>query len=91
MDNVDKLCTLIQQNIGESHGPVADAVRPDTPLLVSGLLDSLTIMKIITQIERESGVSLPETSIVAANFRTPASLWRAVQTARVTLPRQNVG
>jgi acyl carrier protein len=91
MDNVDELCTLIQQNIGESHGPVAEAVQPDTPLLISGLLDSLTIMKIVAQIERESGVSLPETSVVAANFRTPTSLWSAIETARFMQPRQNVG
>ncbi|NEE20773.1 acyl carrier protein [Streptomyces sp. SID7499] len=57
-------------------------MEPDTPLLVSGLLDSLTIMRIVARVEAATGISFPETSLVAANFRTPNSLWAAIGTAR---------
>ncbi|MFH0245587.1 acyl carrier protein [Streptomyces sp. HK10] len=82
MENVDELCKLIQETVGETQGAAGEEIRPDTPLLVSGLLDSLTIMKIVTQVEERTGAPFPETSVVAANFRTPAALWDAVEAAR---------
>jgi acyl carrier protein len=82
MHNVDELCTLIQQVINESQDTAEETVEPDTPLLMSGLLDSLTIMRIVTQVERRTGVTFPETAVVASNFRTPTALWEAVGTIR---------
>jgi acyl carrier protein len=89
MNSVDDLCALIQQNLGDVEGTPEVDVRPDTPLLVSGLVDSLTIMKIITEVEQRSGVSFPETSIVASNFRTPSLLWTALQGARTAQAHEN--
>lgn len=82
MDSVDELCALIEKNIGESQGAAGEEIQPDTPLLVSGLLNSLTIMKIVTQVEQQTGISFPETSVVAANFKTPAALWTVIETIR---------
>lgn len=79
MDSIDDLCALIQKAIGESQAANGEEVRPETELLILGLLDSLTIMRIVTRIEEEAGITIPETSVVAANFRTPAALWDAVQ------------
>ncbi|MFH9264637.1 MULTISPECIES: acyl carrier protein [unclassified Streptomyces] len=82
MEDVNELCGLVQEIVSESHGALDEKVEPDTPLLVSGLLDSLTIMRIVARVEASTGISFPETSLVAANFRTPDSLWAAVEKAR---------
>ncbi|MFI1012555.1 acyl carrier protein [Streptomyces sp. NPDC020965] len=82
MEDVDELCTLIQGIISESQGSVEETVEPTTPLLVSGLLDSLTIMRIVGRVEARTGIAFPETSLVAANFRTPTALWAAFERTR---------
>lgn len=80
MNTVEDLCVLIEENLNEHHRPAE--IAAETPLLVSGLLDSLTIMRIVTQVEQRTGVTLPDTAMVAANFRTPASLWGALANVR---------
>jgi acyl carrier protein len=82
MDNVDELCHLIEEIIGESQDTAGERVEPQTPLLMSGLLDSLTIMRIVTRVEASTGIAFPETAVVASNFRTPAALWEAVGAVR---------
>ncbi|MEV7870648.1 acyl carrier protein [Streptomyces sp. NPDC088124] len=82
MEDVDELCALLQGIISESHGALDEKVEHDTPLLVSGLLDSLTIMRIVARVEATTGVSFPETALVAANFRTPTALWTAIERYR---------
>lgn len=80
MNTVEDLCVLIGENLHEHHRS-AD-VAADTPLLMSGLLDSLTIMRIVSEVEQRTGVVFPETAVVAANFRTPTSLWAAISGMR---------
>lgn len=89
MDKVDDLCALIVENLNETHRSGHEEVRPDTPLLVSGLLDSLTILRIVSQVEQRLHISFPETSVVAANFRTPAALWAAIERFRVVEHQDN--
>ncbi|MEV5976606.1 acyl carrier protein [Streptomyces sp. NPDC052114] len=84
MKNVDELCSLIQEIIDEAGGHADEKVDPGTPLLISGLVDSLTIMRIVARVEQRTGISFPETSVVAANFRTPTALWEAVETVKGT-------
>jgi len=52
MEDVNELCGLVQEIVSESHGALDEKVEPDTPLLVSGLLDSLTIMRIVAAVEK---------------------------------------
>lgn len=82
MNSVDDLCQLIREILADTSAPVDVAVEPQTALLVSGLLDSLTIMRIATRIEETAGVVFPESEVVAANFRTPQALWQLVQALR---------
>lgn len=82
MNNVHELCALIRGVLAESSAPVDVKIEPTTQLLVSGLLDSLTIMMIVTRVEQNAGVEFPEGEVVAANFRTPSALWDLVVSLR---------
>jgi acyl carrier protein len=81
INSVEDLCALVQSRITWAPGEAPQTLAPDTPLLESGLLDSLTIMEIVTALDKQAGIELPETEIVAANFRTPLALWALVQRA----------
>lgn len=76
MNTVEDLCVLIAENLNDHHRPAE--ITADTPLLTSGLLDSLTIMRIVAEVEHRTGVAFTDTAMVAANFRTPTSLWGAI-------------
>ncbi|WP_020494731.1 acyl carrier protein [Sciscionella marina] len=78
MTDLERLRALVERVIRESASGPVEPIEPDTPLLISGLLDSLTIMKIVGEIEREHGVRLGDAEIVAANFRDVRALCRAV-------------
>ena len=91
MKNVEELCVLIEEIIGESQGSAEDEkITPETQLLVSGLLDSLTIMKIITRLEARTGISFPEASVIATNFRTPTALWTAFAAVKENSQHESV-
>lgn len=81
MNSVEDLCALIHSRITWARGEEPRTLAPDTPLLEMGLLDSLAIMEIVAALEKQAGITLPETEIVAANFRTPAALWSVVDAA----------
>ncbi|MCX4849513.1 acyl carrier protein [Streptomyces sp. NBC_00893] len=82
MKNVDELCSLIQEIIDEAGGHAEEKVDPGTPLLISGLVDSLTIMRIVALVEQRTGIAFPDASVVAKNFRTPTALWEAIEVVR---------
>jgi len=48
----------------------ADALSEDEPLLGSGIIDSLGIMRLVSYIEEEFGVEVPEEQLVPEHFRT---------------------
>jgi len=47
-----------------------DAVGPDDNLLVSGLIDSVGVVRLIAHVSDRLGVDVPPTDLVPANFRT---------------------
>ena len=49
---------------------VPSTVRPDTPLLATGLLDSLQLMSLIEFAERRFGIRLTEEDMHPNNFET---------------------
>lgn len=51
-------------------GDEADALDVDDNLLTSGLVDSVTIVRLIGHVEERIGVSVPPTDMVPENFRT---------------------
>jgi acyl carrier protein len=55
----------------------AEELAPDTPLRELGL-DSMAAVVLVVDLERELGVSLPESSLIAETFADAASLWSAI-------------
>ncbi|MCF3102558.1 acyl carrier protein [Streptomyces roseoverticillatus] len=82
MNTVEELCTLISSKITWGRGEEPQQLSPDTPLLEQGLLDSLSIMQIVAALDSQAGIVLPDTEIVAANFRSPQALWGVVENIR---------
>jgi acyl carrier protein len=78
MIDVESLCALVERAIVWAEGEAPTPIDADTPLLASGLLDSLTILRIAERIEEATGVVLPATMLSARNFRTPQHLHAAV-------------
>ena len=74
--DVTEICALISPCL-KASGPETD-VQPDTELLLTGVLDSLTVVKIVAELERTIGVDLPPTFVAAKNFRTPQTLHDAL-------------
>jgi acyl carrier protein len=87
MQSVADLCALIQEYAASPLAPAAarDAgieVTSDLRLLDTGLLDSMSVLSLVMEIEQRCGIRIPEEEIVAANFRTPAHLWELVSALR---------
>ncbi|MEQ6027781.1 acyl carrier protein [Streptomyces salinarius] len=83
MNSVEELCALIGSRITWGPDEDASSLTADTPLLEMGLVDSLAIMEIVAALDKEAGVTLPDTEIVAANFRSPKALWAAIESLAV--------
>ncbi|MFG2093698.1 acyl carrier protein [Streptomyces sp. NPDC048612] len=79
MNSVEDLCTLISSKITWGRGEDPQQLTADTPLLEMGLLDSLAIMEIVSALDKEHGLALPDGEVVAANFRTPKALWTLIE------------
>lgn len=82
MTTVDDLCALIRDCVPWAEGETPMAITPDTELLALGLLDSLTIRRIVAELADATGHPLPEQRIVAATFRSPAALWQVLTELR---------
>ena len=67
--DVERLAETIRATLGLSDPP-----GPDTPLLSSGLVDSLGLISLIHVLELEYGVSIPTEQIGADNFDTPVQM-----------------
>lgn len=66
----DPLTDFIQNNA--LHLSVE--VTEDTPLLESGLLDSLLLMNLIAFLERKYGIEIPDEKVVPENFDSLRSI-----------------
>lgn len=82
MNTIEDLCELIDRVVRDSATGASEQITAETELLITGLLDSLTIMKIVTELERAHGVVLPDGEIVASTFRSPRTLWDALEAIR---------
>ncbi|MBO0800269.1 MAG: acyl carrier protein [Blastocatellia bacterium] len=62
-----------------THAPhLASEVTEDTPLLEQGLLDSLSLMKLIAFLERQYRLMVPEEEITPDNFKSLATIRRLI-------------
>ncbi len=48
-----------------------EKIKEDTELIKSGILDSLAIFSLVTELEDEFKIEIDEDEITAANFSTP--------------------
>lgn len=79
---VEEVCAVVATCVGPQDGGAKADIDADTELLLTGMLDSLTIVKIVAELERRLDVSIPESIVVARNFRTPTTLHQAVAEVR---------
>jgi acyl carrier protein len=82
LNSVERICGLVSGCIAWADGEEHTEIEPDTELLALGLLDSLTIVRIVKMLEEQLGVVLPTSMVSAKNFRTPEHLARAVTQVR---------
>ncbi|MCF8586914.1 acyl carrier protein [Gordonia sp. HY285] len=74
---IDDVCEVVSEAIVRRHGK-AEPIDADTQMLITGMLDSLTLVNIVAELEKRLGRKLPEDMVVARNFRTPTTLHTAV-------------
>jgi len=79
---VDDVCAVVADAITARHGRT-EAIDADTQMLLTGMLDSLTLVAIVADLEKRLGAKLPEDMVVARNFRTPSALHAAVSAVLV--------
>lgn len=96
--SVERLCVLISNAImppgmeDEVPAELREPITSETLLLEQGLLDSLAIVSLVGMVETEFGVEIPESGIVAANFRTPRHLWTYIcALSEAGIPASDVG
>ncbi len=61
------ICTTLLNNAGTT---IAD----DEDLLMSGILDSISVMKLASHLESECNIAIPAEDIVLENFSTLAQI-----------------
>ncbi|MGO3327672.1 acyl carrier protein [Gordonia sp. (in: high G+C Gram-positive bacteria)] len=76
---IDDVCEVVSEAIVRRHGKT-EPIDADTQMLLTGMLDSLTLVNIVGDLEKRLGRKLPEDMVVARNFRTPTALHVAVDT-----------
>jgi acyl carrier protein len=74
-----RVCERIQGLIRSSLGVEVD--RFDTDLIETGLIDSLGLISLLAEIEREFGFELPLDTLEVDDFRTIASAATYVERA----------
>ncbi|MDH3704658.1 MAG: acyl carrier protein [Acidimicrobiia bacterium] len=74
----DALIELIQVEIN----PAADDVGPETDLLLTGVVDSLGVVRIVNWIEDEVGVEVDPVDVTLENFQTVSAMVAYVDARR---------
>jgi len=76
MDRFSKLAAFIQREVSRDPRRPLEA---DTPLISSGLVDSLSLFSVLTFIEDEFGVVIPDEAATAASMNTIGLMLDLVQ------------
>ena len=64
MSSAERITRLIRDTLG------VEVPSPDTDLIETGLLDSLALVSLLAEIEREFGFELPLDTLEVDDFRT---------------------
>jgi len=67
----------------QAEAPGAGGITPDTPLMTSGLLDSVALIRLAALLERETGFTIPDRDVTAEHFDT-VRLMQTYLAARTT-------
>jgi acyl carrier protein len=67
MPTRDDISALIQRRLSEQKLELG----PDDELLTSGVIDSIGMMRLIGDLERDIGRNIPPADLVPENFHTP--------------------
>jgi D-alanine--poly(phosphoribitol) ligase subunit 2 len=71
---MDELLSLVREVVDP-----AISVAADTPLLTTGLVDSLGVVVLLTEIESRYGVTIEPEEVDASSFDTPAQMLARIQ------------
>ncbi|MEV6927308.1 acyl carrier protein [Dactylosporangium sp. NPDC051485] len=79
LDSADVMATIRDHLLQTGHwaDPPAD-LAPDYPLLDSGVLDSLGLMRLVAHIEERFPIRIDDVDILPENFEDLASIVRLV-------------
>lgn len=76
MDDKERIRGFIREDI--TLDPPDARLDDDTPLL-EGILDSMSLMRLVAFLEEDFGVEIDDTAITAENFRTVEDIARLVR------------
>lgn len=82
MNTTELIIKFIDEEI--LYGQVDEPLEPETNLLLTGLVDSLGIMRLVLHLEEELGVTIPPEDIVIENFLTVADMTRYLENQKET-------
>lgn len=74
MDNQDRILAIIRQVAGKPINP-----SPDESLFESGLLDSFTLTDMVTALEKEFGIPIPDSDLTPRKFDSVNRIMAYVQ------------
>ena len=75
MSSAERITRVLRETIG------VEAASADTDLIESGLLDSLALISLLAEIEREFGFELPLDTLEVDDFRTVENAATYVESA----------
>lgn len=78
----DKLSNRIRKLLERELGSAAKEITNDTPLVSSGLLDSVNIAFLISAIEETEGITIPDESLDIRDFETVVRIGEMVAKCR---------
>ena len=73
----NSLIKFIQENLIQDDK--TSVLEEDTPLIESGILDSMGVLQIMTFIEEETGLRVPDIEVKMENFQTVSSIESMIQ------------
>jgi acyl carrier protein len=76
VDDKERIRGFIREDI--TLDPPDARLEDDTPLL-DGILDSMSLMRLVAFLEEDFGVEIDDTAITAENFRTVEDIARLVR------------
>ena len=68
----DAIIEFINSELLQGSG--GKPVERDTELILSGLLNSLAVMRLVGEIEKQRGIRIPETGMVLENFQSVSAI-----------------